>query len=78
MQIIIKEIGWRVGDVTIPPPKPVVLIGFCKRQRVLGRFYITPQLLKAKFYRFFFLAFLKCAQSLSHVIAFLTLFNVIT
>lgn len=54
MQIIIKEIGWRVGDVTIPPPKPVVLIGFCKRQRVLGRFYITPQLLKAKFYRFFF------------------------
>jgi hypothetical protein len=47
MQIIIKEIGWSVDDVTIPPPKPKVLIGSCRSQGAPGRFYIIPQFQKA-------------------------------
>lgn len=47
MQITIKGIGWGVDDVTVPPPKPNILIGSYKSQGVLGRFYITPQLQKA-------------------------------
>lgn len=37
MQIIIREIGRIVDDITIPPPKYRLLIGSPKRQTGLGR-----------------------------------------